>query len=186
MMTTTHLPWSSTPIPTEIRLGPLRRADLARLVMPGGRLPEVHRERFALQQAGAALYLLAWHGARPIGHVLLKWRGVAREPMASALQRCPHICDLYVIPEYQSRGIGTRLMDAVERLARMCVYPQVGLSVAVDNFRARRMYEQRGYHNAGFPPQQVRWTSLDAAGAPQVQEETVVYLVKRLGLGAVC
>src|SRR5689334_8832483 len=106
MMTTTHLPRGRMPIHTAIRLSPLRRADVARLVMPGGRAPEVHRERFAQQQAGAALYLVAWRGARPVGHVLLKWRGVAREPMASALVRCPHICDLYVIPEYQSRGIG--------------------------------------------------------------------------------
>src|SRR5947199_165454 len=82
----------------------------------------------------------AWHGRVPVGHVLLRWQGTARYEGASRLERCTHVSDLFVVPRYWSRGIGTRLMDTLESLAARQGYIQVGLSVAVDNVRARSLY----------------------------------------------
>src|SRR3954452_31000 len=113
MLNAPHVVQDHSVLDHAIRLAPLHEAEIDRLGMPGGRLPEEHAQRWAQQQAGALIYLVAWHGTRPVGHVLLRWGGAAREPMASILTGCPHVSDLYVIPEYQGQGIGTRLMDTV-------------------------------------------------------------------------
>ena len=59
-------------------------------------------------------------------------------------------------------------------------YIQVGLSVAVDNTRARSLYAGRGYVDAGFGERTVRWTYVDARGEEQMREEVLIYLLKQL------
>jgi ribosomal protein S18 acetylase RimI-like enzyme len=147
---------------------------------PYGRPLELHRQRLNLQQAGEGVYLFAWHGRRPVGHVFLRWQGTSRHQSGSLSDRRAHVSDLFVIPDYWSRGIGTRLMDSLESLASKHGYLQVGLSVAVDNTRARSMYAARGYKDAGFAPQPARWTYIDNRGEEQVREEVLIYLLKPL------
>lgn len=147
---------------------------------PYGRPLELHRQRFNLQQAGEGVYLFAWHVRRPVGHVFLRWQSTSRYQPGSQSERRAHVSDLFVIPDYWSRGIGTRLMDTLESLAVEHGYLQVGLSVALDNARARSMYTTRGYKDAGFGAQPARWTYIDTRGEEQVREEVLIYLLKQL------
>jgi ribosomal protein S18 acetylase RimI-like enzyme len=53
--------------------------------------------------------------------------------------------DLAVLPEFQSRGLGTRLLDEVERRARARGCCKITLEVHETNHGARRLYERFGF-----------------------------------------
>lgn len=56
---------------------------------------------------------------------------------------------LYVLAAWQGEGVGPALMDwAVAEARRMCRW-EIVLSVFVDNARARRFYERRGFVEFG-------------------------------------
>ena len=55
------------------------------------------------------------------------------------------VLNLYVEEDFRGRGAAKRLMDVVEDWARDQVLERIGLSVAVDNEPAVRLYEVLGY-----------------------------------------
>ena len=142
--------------------------------------PDKHRKRLERQRRGEAVYLIAWHGEMSVGHGLLKWAGPGDGPMAARLERCPDVEDLFVHPDHRSRGIGARLLDHAESLAREREFPRIGLGVAVDNPRARILYERLGYEDTGFGEYIDRWQYTDRDGQKRWWEETCNYLVKDL------
>ena len=160
---------------------PLAEEELPLLEQfPSGGLREKHPGRLPCQASGEAVYLVAWDGGLPVGHLLLKWGGAGAEPMASRLRDCPDVEDFTVRPEYRSRGVGTRLLDMAEGLARERGFARIGLSVGLENTRARALYERRGYADAGLGEHTVRWPYIDREGQRQWGEERCVYLVKAL------
>jgi len=56
-----------------------------------------------------------------------------------------HISDLVVAAAGEGRGIGRILMEAGEEWARNRDFRLLTLSVFVENFRARKLYEKLGY-----------------------------------------
>lgn len=107
------------PSAMRVAIRPVVEDDVPLLEQALGRgFPHKHRARLALQAAGYGVYLIAWHGDAPVGHVLIEWAGACDEPMASRLHGWPVISDVYVVAELCSRGIGSRLLDAVEQEAR--------------------------------------------------------------------
>lgn len=68
---------------------------------------------------------------------------LARLAEAEAGEFC--IFSLAVRPEFQGRGIGTRLMRHAETRARQAGLAVCSLGVEVDNDGARRLYERLGY-----------------------------------------
>jgi ribosomal protein S18 acetylase RimI-like enzyme len=60
----------------------------------------------------------------------------------------PQIVAASVVPQLQSRGIGTALMEAAESLACAAGHRIVELGVEDSNPRARRLYERLGYEFA--------------------------------------
>ncbi len=146
-------------------------------------MPGVHRERWESQEQGTAVYLIAWQDDAPVGHLVIHWAGSVDEPVASASSGCPNLSDIAVHPDWPSRGIGSQLMAAAERLVAQRGYQRVGLSVALDNVRARSLYERRGYGEAGLGPYPIRWPYLDEQGQERWREETCIYLIKDLQHG---
>ena len=87
-------------------------------------------------------------GGRTVGFVL--W-GPAFEPawFDPAVERWAELHELHVHPEFQNRGIGSRLVLAAVRQARAAGFPAMYLIVEGPNLPARRVYEKAGFreHN---------------------------------------
>ncbi len=65
---------------------------------------------------------------------------------AKEVGRKLHLLNFAVHPEYRGLGIGTALLQALERLARRKGLKQIYLEVEEDNYTAIRVYEKLGYH----------------------------------------
>jgi ribosomal protein S18 acetylase RimI-like enzyme len=71
-------------------------------------------------------------------------------------------------------------MERAEQLAAQRGWRQVGLSVALDNPRARALYERRGYRDSGIGTHDSRWPYPDEHGQECWHEESCVQMVKLL------
>lgn len=162
-----------------LRVGPCTPADLERLEHSG--TPEVvlrhHHERFAMQERGECLQLLAWDGDAPIGHGTLllaskyaevdaRWPTI---PEVNALAACP-----------TGRGTGTALLAAAEDAARGRGCPRIGIAVEPENPDARRLYERLGYRPAEGLMVIDRWTEQHEDGTRIEHADPCDYLVKDL------
>ena len=132
---------------------------------------EKHRERFEQQRRGEIVYLVAWENGAAVGHELLRWRGRLGYPQVE---------DLFVSPDRRDHGIGTQLLEAAEAEARERGFGRVGLGVAVDNDRARRLYARRGYAPAEAKPYLVTYPAYGDDGIQRVVNELTLFLVKEL------
>lgn len=143
-------------------------------------MPEKHRFRFACQGAGRAVYLIAWLGDAPVGHLFLKWYGSDTARVARLFPDCPEIEDYLVAAGYRGHGIGLQLIVDAERRARERGYRRIGLAAGMtpEYDRARRIYARRNYRSAGIAPFNVGWWLDDVAGARLWWEEAAEYLVK--------
>ncbi len=139
-----------------------------------------HRERLEKQEGGESLYLVAWIGDLPVGHLLVKWQGTVDQPMASAIKDCPDVEDLFVSPVYRSKGIGSRLLESAEQAAEEKGYARFGLGVSVDNPRARRLYLRLGYRETGTGRYETGGVYIDRDGSEKTWKETCVYLIRPL------
>ena len=76
------------------------------------------------------------------------WFGVNRNLITGEQEAW--IYNLSVIDAYQGRGIGRRLLEYGEDLAREAGYPVLGLMVSSHNQRARQIYEAFGFHSTNL------------------------------------
>jgi GNAT superfamily N-acetyltransferase len=80
------------------------------------------------------------------------------EIVGTATAQGPFLEALFVVPEQWGTGVAGRLHDAVLALIAAAGEPRARLNVMVDNSRARRFYERRGWRQDGrtevtpFPP----------------------------------
>lgn len=107
----------------------------------------LHRRRFARQESGEAVYLVAWYDQQPIGHVYLTWTSPSALPDPRG---CPRLDDLLVSAAFRRRGVGSQLLAAAEGLAGRHGDRQVGLVVARANRPARALFRARGYQAGGL------------------------------------
>lgn len=101
--------------------------------------------------------------------------------MRSQLLRCPNLEDLFVVPQYRSKGVGSRLLQEAEARAQQEGYSHIGLGVAFDNPGARRLYQHQGYDDAGFGEYKSGGSYIDQEGNEQTWEESCCYLLKPIG-----
>jgi ribosomal protein S18 acetylase RimI-like enzyme len=73
---------------------------------------------------------------------------VDRAPDAFARPDRLLVCELYVVPEHRGTGLADDLLGAAAARADAEDCPAVALHVDVDNDRARRYYEKRGFEPA--------------------------------------
>lgn len=88
------------------------------------------------------LFIVATDGEKHVGYVVgeLKRMGTSLEP-----QQVGHVLNVAVTPDYQRRGIGTRLMDEMEEKFLQLDTYLAYLEVRESNKVAQRMYRERGY-----------------------------------------
>jgi GNAT superfamily N-acetyltransferase len=140
-------------------------------------LPAKHRARFTRHQQGEVVYLIAWSGQLPIGHLLIHWTGPQNEPIASCLTGCAEIEDFVVRPDLRSRGIGRRMLAVAEDLACQRGLRRLGLGVGLGNPRARALNEAVGYHDSRLGVYPARWQYIGRDGQLHWGEESCIYLV---------
>jgi GNAT superfamily N-acetyltransferase len=112
----------------------------------GAPLPQETLERLiiGLQSHPTTLIFLAHDRDRSIG-IATCFRGFS----TFAARPLINIHDLAVLPEYRGRGVGRRLLEAVEQKARELGCCKITLEVLQHNERARRVYAQFGF--GSFP-----------------------------------
>jgi ribosomal protein S18 acetylase RimI-like enzyme len=59
-----------------------------------------------------------------------------------------NIHDIFVLEDHRGKGVGTRLMSALERIARQEGCGKITLEVRKDNLNARDLYKSQGYTEA--------------------------------------
>lgn len=168
----------------KISVRPLAEAELAALegAMRTAH-PDVHRRRQSAQLEGMATYLIAWLDERPVGHGLLRWTGTTDEALRSRVAYLPshaYVEGMGVVPEHRSRGVGSRILVEMHRLAAERGCRHIGLAVGVGNVRARQLYERHGYRDASVGQFPISWSYIAPDGREGIEGETCVYLVKTI------
>src|SRR5215212_6660546 len=117
--------------PRDVVLRDATPADLEKLSSlrpPRG----LHEDRIG--PADEKRYVLAEVDGRPAGFGVVYFRG---DPMWQRPEQVPLVMDLWVDPKLRGRGIGSRIMSALERSARDRGFPCIYLQVQADkNARA--------------------------------------------------
>lgn len=147
---------------TEIRItladfdNPLHAAAIVDIVdayatePQGGGVPLPDEVRQAIvpgmQATPGAFTLLAWAGKLPVGAAVC-FRGFS----TFAGNQLVNVHDLSVLASHRGKGIGTRLLAAVEEHARGLGCCKVTLEVREANPHAERLYRRLGYGDpSGF------------------------------------
>ena len=63
-----------------------------------------------------------------------------------------HICEMALLPQYQSQGLGGRFLEIAKNLAREHGCPHLSLVVFEQNVGAVRLYERQGFKTIGRHP----------------------------------
>jgi GNAT superfamily N-acetyltransferase len=95
------------------------------------------------QEAGKRVVFIAFSNGIFAGYVTILWESVY-EPFLEA--EIPEVVDFNVLPKFQRKGIGTKLMDAAEkRVAKRSSIVGIGVGLTSDYGAAQNLYIQRGY-----------------------------------------
>ena len=161
-------------LPTRLHVRAAQQHDLRALEWHGGRdLRSFYQEVWEKHGAQELLYLVADFNDFPVGQVLIVWSGKPSHP------HFPDVQSLRVHPAFRGLGIGSRLIEAAEQCARERGFEQLGLSVSVENPKARRLYERCGYALRGEPYLD-EWSYCNAREEAITLSEIVIDLVKPL------
>ena len=121
-----------------------RESDLAALEWHG--LFTAHRRiirmAFLRQKRGRNLMLVADANGLPIGQIWIDWTR-SRRPSTAMFWA------FRVLPWFQGRGIGVKLLEFAEETVRRKKFRAVELGVEKHNLRAARLYERLGYKRVG-------------------------------------
>jgi len=152
----------------------IRESDLLALEWHGG--PDrrtFYEDEWKQHGRGEVCVLVADLNAFPIGHAAIHWHGKPTHPLIPDLQ------SVRVAPGFRGLGIGSRLIEAGEKIITARGIKQVSLAVGVQNENARRLYERLGYRVMGEPYNDA-WQYIDARGEVVRLEEAVLDMVKNL------
>ena len=138
----------------------------------------VYRKRLEDQAAGKCVSLAAEYRGQPAGYVNV-YLSAEEGPFKG--KGYPVIVDFTVLKKYQRKGIGTRLMDAAERIAGQYA-DTVCLSVGLcDSYgSAQRMYARRGYIPDGSGIWYQDRPCVQYETVCTVDDDLVLYLSKKL------
>lgn len=92
------------------------------------------------------VYFLAWHEDEAVGFAKVKKHSLndnIESPVQMELQK------LYVLPNYQGKGIGTALLNEVKLLAKEICPDYLWLDTHITNEKAIHVYETNGFKKIG-------------------------------------
>lgn len=124
------------------------------------------RAMWALQCEEASVLLVAWVGADPVGSGQV-------DLSASPVE----LKNLNVAPHIRGQGVGTAIIRAAEE--RVGAGGRLAVGVALDNPRARALYERLGYCGTGEITT-ISYEFVDERGVRRSATETDELLVKTI------
>ena len=134
----------------------VKPADLPAFeVIRGEQFPKQQKKRIRKQREGAALYLIAFEGKDPVGHVYIPYRDDSPYHYSY-----PVLQDLYVKKEKRRHGIGRKILRQAEARMRKLGYKKIGIGVEVHEYWIRKFYESAGFAVASEPHTE-SWTEED-------------------------
>jgi len=108
-----------------------------------GKTLSLYERYLAEQDKGERVVLVAYSGKDFLGHVTIIWHP---DYPAFAEKNIPEISDLSVLPAFQRRGIGSKLMDEAEkRIFEQSDIAGIGFGISADYGAAQRLFIRRGY-----------------------------------------
>ena len=168
----------------DITIRPMQEQDIepiaAAFAAIGWNKPAAQYQRYlADQEQQRRVVLVAFAEERFCGYITIVWEPDYPPFRADGI---PELQDFNVLPAYQRRGIGSRLLAEAERIvAGRSEIVGIGVGMTADYGAAQRLYVQRGYIPDGrglvygdrFPAygEQVR-----------VDDDLVLHFTKRLTL----
>lgn len=165
----------------DIRSANTAELDLLEERFSPGSAARYHYRRFAVQERGEGIYLIAWLGAEPVGHFLLRWQGPDVDSTGRYPLGVPYLEAGATRPEYQGRGVATQMVAEAERIVRERGARTTGIAVGRDdNPRARRLYERLGYHDWGQGEFVISWDYKTFDGRKGTESEVCIYMFKTL------
>lgn len=133
---------------SELTVRPLEAEDVqpiaAAFAAIGWDKPASQYERYlAEQERGERVVLVAFLDGAFAGYLTIAWQS-GYAPFREA--GIPEIMDFNVLPQVRRRGIGSRLMDEVERrIGERSAVVGIGVGMDPDYGAAQRLYVRRGY-----------------------------------------
>jgi len=148
----------------------LEERDLAALGDDLGLSRRHIADRWRERQAGELTMLIADIAGTVVGSVSFDERDMFKGLL--------HLYALEVVPDVQRRGIGTRLVEAVEAEAAQRGLSGMHLAVATDNVEAIRLYQRLAFKRTG-EPYTSRWIWYGTNGERREIVERCFRMVKR-------
>lgn len=157
----------------------IRQAAISDLEVLDENIPSsINAPQIEEQQLGHSSFLIAFDGSKPVGRLVVRWDGSKKNEIRTLVPDTPNISMLRTRQDRRGQGVGSSLMEAAENLAKQKGYKKMGLSVAIDNETAKRLYHRIGYQDweHGTYTQPKRNPS---PGEGITQDE--IYMIKTLG-----
>lgn len=143
--------------------------------------PNFHKNQLKEQEAGDNLYLIAWKGNEPIGHLLVRFGGTKKKKVKQYLKKCPHLEAMGVKEEFRRKEVATQLVQEAEKLIKEKNLEIVGLAVENDPKSApHRLYKKLRYKDWGHGEVIESWEFIDEKGKKKTKHEKCIYLIKKL------
>jgi ribosomal protein S18 acetylase RimI-like enzyme len=161
----------------EVRLA--GREDLIALEWEGEytHFRKVYEEAFVRMQSGLTLiWVLDLPGTGIIGQAFIQLH-CGRPELADGLDRA-YMYAFRVRPQYRSLGLGSMLLEYIERYLISRHFSFMTLNVAKDNPRAQKLYLKHGYRVVAHEPGD--WSYLDDRGVIQYVHEPAWRMEKKL------
>ena len=162
----------------KVIIRPIRESELRALEWDGAytKYRKVFQQTYEDAVRGQRVMLVAVVGADLVGQVFIQLSSTERR-YADGYSR-GYLYSLRVRPEWQARGIGTRLLKAAESTLRARGFTMAVIAAGKENPRARQLYERLGYRTFADDPGV--WYFQDVNGAQQSVSEPCWVMQKHL------
>jgi ribosomal protein S18 acetylase RimI-like enzyme len=162
----------------KVVIRPIRESELPGLEWEGAytKYRKVFQQTYEDAVRGQRVMLVAVMGQQLIGQVFVQLSSTERR-YADGYSR-GYLYSLRVRPEWQARGIGTRLINAAEATLRARGFSTAVIAAGKDNARARQLYERLGYRTFADDPGV--WYFQDVNGVQQSVNEPCWVMQKQL------
>ena len=127
-------------------------------------------------QAKAIIWIAEENSSGLIGQCFVSLMG-NRPELADGVIRA-YIYGFRIKPYFRNQGIGTKMMQIVEKDLKLHGFRQVTLNVGQENHAAKRFYNRLGYAIVGADPGQ--WSYIDDKGKRQDVHEPAWRMIKDL------